>query len=196
MSRINNLVIGHSICINLKAKKVRQKRRSFSIEKWTAIAKEIDSLLAIGFIREAHYLEWLSNVVLIRKANSKWRMCMDFIDLNKTCPKDSFPLPQIDIIVDATIEQKSLSFMEAYSEFNQIRMNKANEEKTAFITDRWHYCYRVLPFGLKNTGATYQRLVNQMFKHQIRKTIEVYVDDQLVKSKEATQQLEHPQWIS
>ncbi|KAF5472235.1 hypothetical protein F2P56_008971 [Juglans regia] len=187
MLRINNSVIEHSLCINLKAKKVRQKRRSFSIEKWTAIAKEIDSLLVAGFIREAHYLEWLSNVVLIRKANSKWRMCMDFIDLNKTCPKDSFPLPQIDVIVDATVEHKSLRFMEAYSEFNQIRMNKVNEEKTVFITDRWHYCYRVLPFGLKNAGATYQRLVNRMFKHQIGKTIEVYVDDQLVKSKEATQ---------
>ena len=88
---------------------------------------------------------------------------MDFTDLNKACPKDSFPLPRIDQLVDVTAGHELLSFMDAYSGYNQIRMNKADEEKTAFTTDQGLYCYKVMPFGLKNAGATYQRLVNRIF---------------------------------
>ncbi|KAK0581993.1 hypothetical protein LWI29_020215 [Acer saccharum] len=109
-------------------------------------------------------------------------MCVDFTDLNKACPKDSFPLPRIDQLVDATAGHELLSFMDAYSGYNQIRMNKADEEKTSFTTDQSLYCYKVMPFGLKNTGATYQRLVNRIFARQIGKNMEVYVDDMLTKS--------------
>ncbi|KAF5465384.1 hypothetical protein F2P56_015398 [Juglans regia] len=184
MSGIDNVVIEHKLCVNPEAKKVQQKRRSFSMEKCATIAKEIDCLLAAGFIKEMYYPEWLSNVVLVKKANGKWRMCVNFTDLNKACPKDRFPLPRIDIIVDAMTGHKVLSFMDAYTGYNQIWMNKANEETTTFITDRGLYCYRVMPFGLKNAKATYQRLVNRMFEHQIEKIMEVYVEDLLVKSKE------------
>ena len=109
-------------------------------------------------------------------------MCVDFTDLNKAYPKDSFPLPRIDQLVDATSGHALLSFMDAYSGYNQIRMNAQDEPKIAFITDREIYCYQVIPFGLKNAGATYQRLVNQMFTDQLGKTMEVYVDDMLTKS--------------
>ncbi|KAK0607141.1 hypothetical protein LWI29_010029 [Acer saccharum] len=109
-------------------------------------------------------------------------MCVDFTDLNKACPKDSFPLPRIDQLVDATAGHERLSFMDAYSGYNQIKMHKPDEEKTTFTTDQGLYCYTVMPFGLKNAGATYQRLVNRMFARQIGKNMEIYVDDMLTKS--------------
>ncbi|KAK0578013.1 hypothetical protein LWI29_003667 [Acer saccharum] len=109
-------------------------------------------------------------------------MCVDFTDLNKACPKDSFPLPRIDQLVNATAGHELLSFMDVYLGYNQIRMNKADEEKTSFTTDQGLYCYKVMPFGLKNTGATYQRLVNRIFAWQIGRNMEVYVDDMLTKS--------------
>ena len=103
--------------------------------------------------------------------------------LNKACPKDNYPLPRIDQLVDAISGHELLTFMDAFSGYNQIRMASENEEKTVFITNRGLYCYRVMPFGLKNAGATYQRLVNKIFKEQIDRNMEVYVDDMLVKSK-------------
>ena len=138
----------------------------------------------MGFIREVYYPNWLANVVLMKKANGKWRMCVDFTDLNKACPKDSFPLPRIDQLVDSTAEHKLLTFMDVFSRYNQIKMAEEDQEKTAFITSQGLYCYKVMPFRLKNVGATYQRLVNKMFNKQISRNMEVYVDDMLVKSKE------------
>ncbi|GMH09599.1 hypothetical protein Nepgr_011440 [Nepenthes gracilis] len=108
---------------------------------------------------------------------------VDFTDVNKACPKDSFPLPRIDLLVDSTAGHELLSFMDAYSGYNQIRMSPADEEHTSFMTDQGTYCYKVMPFGLKNAGATYQRLVNKMFEKQIGRNMEVYVDDMLVKSR-------------
>jgi hypothetical protein len=109
-------------------------------------------------------------------------MCVDFTDLNKACPKDSFPLPRIDLLVDSTSGHELLTFMDAFSGYNQIHMDEIDQEKTSFITDRGLYCYKMMPFGLKNAGATYQRLVNKMFRDQIGRNVEVYVDDMLVKS--------------
>ena len=111
-------------------------------------------------------------------------MCVDFTDLNRACPKDSFPLPRIDQLVDSIAGHKLLTFMDAFSGYNQIKMAEEDQEKTAFITSQGLYCYKVMPFGLKNAGATYQRLVNKMFSKQIGRNMEVYVDDMLVKSKE------------
>ena len=145
---------------------------------------EVTKLLAAGFIREVHYLKWLANVVLVKKANGKWRMCVDFMDLNRACPKDSFPLPRIDQLMDSTAGHKLLTFMDAFLGYNQIRMTEEDQEKTSFITSQGLYCYKVMPFGLKNAGATYQRLVNKMFSRPIGRNMEVYVDDMLVKSRE------------
>ena len=111
-------------------------------------------------------------------------MCVDFTDLNRACPKDSFPLPKIDQLVDSTAGHKLLTFMDTFSGYNQIRMAEEDQEKTSFITSQGLYCYKVMPFELKNAGATYQRLVNKMFSKQIGKNMEVYVDDMLVKSRE------------
>ena len=140
--------------------------------------------MSVGFIQEVYYPDWLVNVVLVKKANGKWRMCVDFTSLNKACPKDSFPLPRINQLVDSIAGHKLLTFMDAFSGYNQIKMAKEDQEKTFFITSRGLYCYKVMPFILKNAGAIYQRLVNKMFNKQIGRNMEVYVDDILVKSKE------------
>ncbi|GMH13234.1 hypothetical protein Nepgr_015075 [Nepenthes gracilis] len=147
----------HKLGLDLDRKPVRQKRRNHSVEKLIAIREEVKKLLDAGFIREVQYPDWLSNVVLVKKNNGKWRMCVDFTDVNRACPKDSFPLPRIDLLVDSTAGHELLSFMDAYSGYNQIRMSPDDEEHTSFMTDQGTYCYRVMPFGLKNAGATYSR---------------------------------------
>ena len=168
---------------------VQQRRRVFTPERYEVIRLEVEKLKKAGFIEDVIYPSWLANVVLVKKSNGQWRVCVDFTDLNKACPKDSFPLPRIDQLVDATAGHGLLSFMDAYSGYNQISMYGPDQAKTAFITDRGLYCYKVMPFGLKNAGATYQRLVNKMFTEQIGKTVEVYVDDMLVKSTAPEQHL-------
>ncbi|XP_070022704.1 uncharacterized protein [Nicotiana sylvestris] len=170
---------------------VRQMRRKFNVAINEAVSEEVDKLLANGSIRESKYPQWVANVVMVKNKNGKWRMCVDFTDLNKARPKDSFPLSNIDQLIDATMEHKLLSFLDAYSGYNQILMAEEDQEKTTFITYRGTYYYKVMLFGLKNTGATYQRLVTMMFKEQLGKTMEVYIDDMLVKSKKKEYHIGH-----
>ena len=165
-------------------KPVQQKRRVFAPEQNQAVTDEVNKLLSTCFIQEVYYPDWLANVVLVKKANGKWRMCVDFTDLNKACPKDSFPLPRIDQLVDSTAGYRLLMFMDAFSGYNQIKMAEEDQEKTTFITSQGLNCYKVMPFRLKNAKATYQRLVNKMFSKQIGRNMEVYVDNLLIKSKE------------
>src|SRR3954465_2707464 len=184
MPGIDPVVIAHHLSIKPEYKPVQQKKRNLGIDRQKAAEEEVDKLLEADFIREINYPQWLANVVMVKKNNGKWRMCVDFTDLNKACPKDSFPLPRIDYLVDNASGHQLLSFMDAFSGYNQIMMAEEDKEKTAFITESGTYYYEVMPFGLKNAGATYQRLVNKVFKHQINRNLEVYVDDMLVKSKE------------
>ena len=127
---------------------------------------------------------------MLKMPNGKWRMCVDVTDLNNTCLKDSFPLPRIDQLVDSTAGHELLTFMDAFLGYNQILMKKEDQEKTTFVTSQGLYYYKVMLFGLKNIDVTYQRLVNQMFSKQIGRNMEVYMDDMLVKSKEAKTHLE------
>ena len=92
---------------------------------------------------------------MVKKANGKWRMCVDFTDLNRSYPKDSYLLPRIDTLVDSTARHQLLSFMDVFSGYNQVRMEEADQEKTSFVTSQGLFCYKVMPFGLKNAGATY-----------------------------------------
>ncbi|VVA40962.1 PREDICTED: Retrovirus-related Pol poly from transposon, partial [Prunus dulcis] len=185
MPGIDLQIICHRLHVNPAIKLVAQKRLNFAPERVAIIEAEIDKLLAAGFIQEVSYVEWLANVVLVaKKDKGLWRVCVDYTDLNKACPKDNFPLPRIDQLVDSTSGNQLLSFMDAYSGYNQIMMHEDDKAKTSFIIERGTYCYKVMPFGLKNAGATYQRLVNKIFKEQIGKTMEVYVDDMLVKAPE------------
>ena len=118
------------------------------------MTEEVEKLLEVGFIREVFYPDWLANVVMVKKNNGKWRICIDFTVLNKACPKDSFPLPRIDQLVDSLAGHKLLSFMDAFSRYNWILMDEEDREKIVFITSQGLYYYKVMPFGLKNAGAT------------------------------------------
>ena len=155
MPGIPTEVIQHKLNVNPERKPVQQRRKAFAPERDQAIRDEVARLLTAGVIREVYYPDWLANVVLVKKANEKWRMCVDFTDLNKACSKDNFPLPRIDQLVDSTVGHKLLTFMDAFSGYNQIKMAEEDQEKTTFITSQGLYCYRVMPFGLKNAGDTY-----------------------------------------
>ena len=155
MPGIPTKVIQHKLNVNPERKPVQQRRKAFAPERDQAIRDEVARLLTAGVIREVYYPDWLANVVLVKKANEKWRMCVDFTDLNKACSKDNFPLPRIDQLVDSTVGHKLLTFMDAFSGYNQIKMAEEDQEKTTFITSQGLYCYRVMPFGLKNAGDTY-----------------------------------------
>ena len=110
-------------------------------------------------------------------------MRVNFIGLDKACPRDCYPLPQVDNLVNATMDYEVMVFLDAYKRYHQIEMSEQDQEKTVFITEHGTYCYKTIPFGLKNAGATYQRLVDKLFKQQIGKNMEVYINDMLVKSK-------------
>ncbi|XP_024023768.1 uncharacterized protein LOC112092269 [Morus notabilis] len=183
-------IMCHRLNIDEKYPPKRQKRRPMNAERYEALRDEVDKLIRNDFIREVLYPRWVSNPVLVKKLNGDWRTCDDFNDLNKVCPKDSFPLPRIDQLVEATAGHDLLSFMDTYSGYNQIPMLDRDQEHTAFVTDRGLYCYKVMPFGLKNAGATYQRLVNKMSAGQIGKSMNVYVDDILLKSKKIEDHVE------
>ena len=191
MSGISIEVIQHKLNVNPEKKPMQQRRRAFVPKRDQAVKEEVTKLLTVGFIQEVYYPDWLANVILVKEANGKWRMCVDFTDLNKACLKDSFPLPRIDQLVDSIVDHKLLTFMDAFSGYNQIKMAEEDQEKTAFIMNQGLYCYKVMSFGLKNVGATYQRLVNKMFNKQIGRNMEVYVDDMLVNSKEKLAHLDN-----
>ena len=155
MPGIDLNVITHRLNVHPSSKPVRQKKRVFASERDNAIKEEVQKLTIAQFIREVYYPNWLANVVMVKKANGKWKMCVDFTDLNKTYPKDSYPLPRIDQLVDSTASHRLLSFMDAFSGYNQIKMDEEDQEKTSFITSQGLFCYKVMHFGLKNAGATY-----------------------------------------
>jgi Reverse transcriptase (RNA-dependent DNA polymerase). len=144
----------------------------------------LTKLLAAGFIKEVLHPDWLANPVLVQKKTGQWRMCVDYTDLNKSCPKDPFGLPRIDQGVDSTAGCELLSFLDCYSGYHQIRLKESDCLKTSFITPFGVYCYITMPFGLKNAGATYQRMIQRCFSTQIGRNVEAYVDDVVVKTKQ------------
>ena len=178
-------MIEHRLNVDPTKKLIQQKRRVFTPKRKKVVMEEVEKLLATNFIREVFYPKWLANVVMVKKSNEKWQMCNDFMNLNRACPKDSFPLPRIDQLMDSTASHELLAFMDAFSSYNQILMNEEDQEKTTFVTSQGLYSYKVMSFSLKNAGATYQRLVNHMFSKQIGRNMEVYMDDMLLKSKKA-----------
>ena len=185
----------HRLNVTPSAKPVRQKVRHFHSDRHLVIQTEVNNLLHNGFIRAVKYPEWLANVVVVPKKGNKWRVCVDYMDLNDACPKDSFPLPCINHIVDASVGHKMVSFLDAFSGYHQIPMHPSDAEKTSFITPHGLYYYNVMPFSLKNVGAIYQRLVTKIFRLLLGSTMEVYIDDMLVKSKQRPNHAVHLQQI-
>ena len=161
----------------------KQSSQRLSREHSDVVKEVVLKLKRIGAIKEVFYPEWLANTVVVKKKNGKWWVCVDFTDINKACPKDPFPLPQIDQLVDATAGHSRISFLHAFQGYHQIPLAWGDQEKTYFVTPTGNYHYNVMPFGLKNVGSTYQRMMTRMFKPQLGKNIEVYIDNMVVKSK-------------
>src|SRR5215216_2047914 len=170
-------VIEHHLPVCPHARPVKQKVRKQASERQQFIDEEIKKLEAAGLVRGVLHPTWLANPVVVRKANEKWRICIDFTDLNKACPKDPFPLPRIDQIVDSTSGCDLLSFLDAYSGYPTIFMSKEDKEKTSFITPCGTYCFICMPFGLKSARSTFARAVQIGFEPQLHKNIEAYMDD-------------------
>ena len=144
-----------------------------------------------NFLKVINYPPWITNIMSVPKKDGKVRMCMDYRDLNRASPKDDFPLPHIDVLVDNTAHSKVFLFMDGFSGYNQIKMAPEDMEKTTFITPWGTFCYKVMPFGLKNAVATYQRAMVTLFHDLIHKEIEVYVDDMIAKSDTEEEHLVH-----
>jgi hypothetical protein len=183
-------LVAHSLNVELGTKPVVQPTRTFPTEVEAQITQEVKKLLADGFIKPIQHPRWLSNIVLVKKKNGQIRCCVDFRNLNKACPKDEFPLPNMDLLIDSAVGNAMFSFMDGFSGYNQIRISSKDAEKTAFRTPIGNFYYTVMPFGLKNTGATYQRTMTAMFHDMIHQKIEDYVDDIVVKSKRREDHLE------
>jgi hypothetical protein len=153
-------LVEHKLKVYPQARPIQQKLRRFTPDKREVIHAELARLVVVGFIREVPHPEWLANPILVLKKNKvDWHMCVDYIDLNKHCPKDPFGLPRIDQVVDSTTGCSILSFLDCYSGYHQISLAKEDEEKTAFITSFGAFCYTSMSFGLKNARATYQRAI-------------------------------------
>ncbi|GJW23203.1 reverse transcriptase domain-containing protein [Tanacetum coccineum] len=162
---------------------VRHKKRGQAPERNNAIYKEVEKLVDAGIMKEVHYHSWLSNPVMVKKHDDSWRMCVDFNDLNKACPKDGYPLPKIDWKVESLCGYPFKCFLDAYKGYHKIKMAKEDEENTAFITSQGIFYYSKMSFGLKNVEATYQHLADKAFQKQIGRNLEVYVDDLVIKSR-------------
>ena len=171
----------HRLRMDPQVRPVRQRRRKFNEERWQVIKEETRKLLSIDHIKEIQFREWLANVV--KKANGKLRMCVDFTDLHKACPKDSYPLPSIDDLVDSASGCKLLNFLNVFSGYNQIKMHPRDECKTTFMTELSCYCYTVMPFRLKNAGVTYQRLMDKVLTPMTGRNVQAYVDDMVLTSQ-------------
>jgi hypothetical protein len=179
---VNKDVIEHSLNVDPSFRPRKQRLWKMSDDKAEGARNEGKRLLSAGVIREVTYPEWLANTVMVKKANGKWRMCIDFTDLNKACPKDEFPLPRIDSLVNAATSSELMSLLDYYSGYHQIWMKTEDEPKTSFITPSGTYCYLRMPEGLKNAGGSFSRMTTKVLHSQIGRNVLTYVDDIIVKS--------------
>jgi hypothetical protein len=177
----------HALEVNKTAQPIKQKIQRFAKDSKKAIEVEVCKLLAAGFIRECKHLVWLANPFLVSKKTGGLRMCIDYTNLNKHYPKDPFPFSCIDQVVDCTADSVLLCFLDCYSRYHQIVLNLDDEEKTTFITPHSIYCYKVMTFGLKNAGETYEKAIQKCLNSQTSRNVEAYVDDVIVKTTEEDQ---------
>ena len=154
--RVDPEFIVHKLNVDPLYPPKKQKSRRLAKEHVDAVRQEVKRLKEVEVIKEIFLSEWLTNTVVVKKRNDKWRVCVDFTDLNRACPKDPFPMSKIDQLVDATYGHPRMSFLDSLQGYNQIALAIEDQEKTTFITPNANYHYAVMPFGLKNVGITYQ----------------------------------------
>jgi hypothetical protein len=176
MPGIDPKIVEHEITTYLDAKPVRQKLHPINPRKAAAIKMEVEKLLKAGFIYPIHLTQWVSNLVPVDKKQGTIHVCTDFCDLNKECPKDNYPTPFIDQIIDECVVCKAFSFMDGFSGYNQIQIKPEDQHKTTFICPWGAFTYKKMPFGLKNAGATFQWAMSFAF-HNLKHIVEAYLDD-------------------
>ncbi|KAK5773320.1 hypothetical protein PVK06_049626 [Gossypium arboreum] len=182
MPGLDEDLVVHKLPLKPECKPIQQKLRRTRPEMLLKI-KEVNKQFDAGFLQPSKYPKWMANIVPVPKKDGKVRVCVDYRDLNRASPKDNFPLPHIDTLVDNTAKYSLFSFMDGFSGYNQIKMAPEDMEKTTFITMWGTFCYKVMPFGLKNAGAIYQRAMVTLFHDMMHKEIEVYIDDMIAKSR-------------
>ncbi|GKA38003.1 reverse transcriptase domain-containing protein [Tanacetum coccineum] len=183
MTGIPRVITEHSLDTYPYIEPKVQKKSSLDPDRRKVVTDEVNEWLKADIVRRVRYPTWVANPVLVKKVNGRWRMCIDFKDLNKACPKDLYPLLEIDWKIESLTGFQYKCFLDAYKGYHQIQMTQKDEEKTAFHTEEGVFYYMKMPFGLKNTEATYQRLVDSAFKEQIRVNLEAYMDDMVIKSR-------------
>jgi hypothetical protein len=185
MPGLDRSIVEHQLPIKFGFKPYKQPpRKIYKDGVLVDVKKEIERLIEANFIRPCRYSEWISNIVLVYMKNGKMRVCIDFRDLNRATPMDGYPMPVADLLVEAATRHKVISFMDGNAGYNQIFMAIEDISKTAF---RCHghiglYEWIVMTFGLKSSGATYQRSMNYIFHELIGKIVEIYIDDVVIKS--------------
>ena len=187
--RVDPEFICHHLNVNPSVVPKKQPPRRPSKEHAEAVREEVTRLKQAGAIKEVFYPEWLANTVVVKKKSEKWRVCVDFTDLNKTCPNDPFHMPKIDQLVGVIVGHPRMSFLDAFQGYHQIPLAVDNQEKTAFVTPIGNYHYKVMLFGLKNARSTYQKMMTRIFESLLGKNIEIYIDDMIVKSKVVSEHL-------
>jgi ribonuclease HI len=180
--RVSCTIIEHSLGIDPSVRPKKQRLHKMSDEKTEAAKAEVHRLLEANFIEPVTYPTWLANIVMVQKKSGKWQMCIDFTSLNKACPKDNFPLPWIDKIVDSAVGCEVMSLLDCFSGYHQIYMKEEDKASTSYITPFGMYCFVRMPEGLKNAGST-SRLTKTVLESQVGWNIFTYVDDIVVASK-------------
>jgi len=188
MPGLDTNIVQHKLPLKPECPSVLQKLGRMKPEMSLKI-KEVKKQFDAGFLAVARYPQWVANIVPVSKKDGKVRMCVDYRDLNRASPKDNFPLPHIDTLVDNTARFSLFSFMDGFSGYNQIKMAAEDMETTTFITLWGTFCYKVMSFDLKNARATYQRAMVALFHDMMHKEIEVYVDDMIAKSESEEEHL-------
>ncbi|KAK1693016.1 hypothetical protein QYE76_009713 [Lolium multiflorum] len=184
MPGLDRSIIEHRLPLKKGFRPFQQRARQMKAEILVEVKKEIEKMLNAGFIRPCRYAEWISNVVPVEKKDGRWRVAIDFRNLNSATPKDEYPMPVAETLINAAAGHKVLSFMDGNAGYNQIFMAPEDIHKTAFRVPGsvGLFEYVVMTFGLKNAGATYQRAMNYIFHDLIGKLVEIYIDDVVVKS--------------
>jgi len=182
MPSLDPEIVQHRLPLKPEYHPIKQRLRRMKPEVSLKIKEEMEKQLNAGFLAVAQYPQWVANVVSVPKKDGKVQMCVDYRDLNRASPKDDFPLPHINTLVDNTATSLLYSLMDGFSGYNQIKMASEDIEKTTFITLWGTFCCKVMSFGLKNAGATYQRAMVTLFHDMMHKEIEVYDDDMIAKS--------------
>jgi hypothetical protein len=180
---VSHTIIEHNLGIDPTMRPKKQKLRKMSDENIEVAKAEVHRLLEAKFIEPIAYPTWLANVILVQKKNGKWRMCIDFTNLNKACPKYNFPLPRIDKIVDSATGCEVMSLQDCFSGYHQIYMKEKEKAKTSFITHFDTCCFVRMPKGLKNVGSIFSLLTKSILKDQMGRNVFTYVDDIVVASK-------------